>query len=157
MSKIVKAFRIRETTQHGLFPVEEYLPMLTGCVTEVFSATCALCIEGWWLSDWQLNPRTLGSILSNCQFFTFLIATCLYFQLRKIFRNHSAWVLFSVLQFVLLVELKTDVLFRTWNPGLIQGGWIVWTLWFTWTNHSCKHSEWWDANQSLRQGSSWWW
>jgi len=25
------------------------------------------------------------------------------------------------------------------------------TLWFTWTNHSCKQSVWWDANQSLRQ------
>ena len=25
------------------------------------------------------------------------------------------------------------------------------TLWFTWTNHPCKQSVWWDANQSLRQ------
>ena len=25
------------------------------------------------------------------------------------------------------------------------------TLWFTWTNHSCKQSVWWDANQSLIQ------
>ena len=44
--------------------------------------------------------------------------------------------------------------------GLIQGRWIGWlatplgcvvsnslsTLWFTWTNHSCKQSVWWDAN-----------
>ena len=51
--------------------------------------------------------------------------------------------------------------------GLIQGGvnWVAshpplgvqsplfeHTLWFTWTNHSCKPSIWWDANQSLRQG-----
>ena len=26
------------------------------------------------------------------------------------------------------------------------------TPWFTWTNHSCKQSVGWDANQSLRQG-----
>ena len=25
------------------------------------------------------------------------------------------------------------------------------TLWFIWTNHSCKQSVWWDANQSLIQ------
>ena len=60
--------------------------------------------------------------------------------------------------------------------GLIVGGWKAdwvasqppWvcsvrnifclsTLWFTWTNHSCKQSVQWDANQSIRQGSSWWW
>ena len=59
--------------------------MAAGCVTEAFSAICALCIEnreGWWLSgchssvvvhDSSNQEPCMGSILSNCQLFTFLM------------------------------------------------------------------------------------